>query len=57
MSSKFAGEAMAQSLKQELYMTQGDGPTIDISVRRVACCIIIVRFARMLRNIFLLSSF
>ena len=32
MCSKFAGEAMAQSLKQELYMTQGDGPTIDVSV-------------------------
>ncbi|CAB9512689.1 beta-hydroxybutyrate dehydrogenase, mitochondrial [Seminavis robusta] len=32
MSSKFAGEAMAQCLKQELYMTQGDGPKIDVSV-------------------------
>jgi NAD(P)-dependent dehydrogenase (short-subunit alcohol dehydrogenase family) len=32
MSSKFAGEAMAQALKQELFMTQGDGPTIDVSV-------------------------
>ena len=32
MSSKFAGEAMAQSLKQELFMTQGDGPKIDVSV-------------------------
>lgn len=32
MSSKFAGEAMAQSLKQELFMTQGDGPTVDVSV-------------------------
>jgi hypothetical protein len=35
MSSKFAGEAMAQVLKQELYMTQGDGPTVDVSVSAV----------------------
>lgn len=33
MSSKFAGEAMAQSLKQEMYMTQeADGNKIDVSV-------------------------
>ena len=32
MSSKFAGEAMSQVLKQELLMTQGDGPKIDVSV-------------------------
>jgi len=39
MSSKFAGEAMAQVLKQELFMTQGDAPEINVSVSLFYVCI------------------
>jgi len=44
MCSKFAGEAMAQSLKQELYMTQGNGPKIEVSVRNFLCLVTIHDF-------------
>mmetsp|Transcript_14211 Transcript_14211/g.39385 ORF Transcript_14211/g.39385 Transcript_14211/m.39385 type:complete len:104 (+) Transcript_14211:40-351(+) len=35
ISSKFEGEAMAKSLKQELFISQGDGNRVDVSVSRI----------------------